>query len=375
MLELRNIEKYYNPGTINEMCLFDKFNLTVDKGEFVSVVGSNGSGKTSMLNILCGSIPVDGGQILMNGEDITTKKEFKRNQKIGRVYQNPAMGTCPTMTILENMSLADNKGKFFGLSSGINKARKEYYREMLSQLGLGLENKMDVKVGSLSGGQRQAIALLMSTMTPIDFLILDEHTAALDPKTAELIMKLTGKIVEEKNGGKPVKVVANLPYYITTPIIMGLFESHVPIDSITIMVQKEVADRMQEGPGSKEYGALSLAVQYYAKPEIVVNVPPSCFMPQPKVGSAVIRLTRHSEPPVTVKSEKLLFQVIRASFNQRRKTLANGLANYGAFGLPKEELQACIEELGVPVNIRGEALSLEQFAQLSNIIYDHRSAV
>lgn len=183
------------------------------------------------------------------------------------------------------------------------------------------------------------------------------------------------KIADEKNGGKSVKVVANLPYYITTPIIMGLFESHVPIDSITIMVQKEVADRMQEGPGSKEYGALSLAVQYYAKPEIVVNVPPSCFMPQPKVGSAVIRLTRHSEPPVTVKSEKLLFQVIRASFNQRRKTLANGLANYGAFGLPKEELQACIEELGVPVNIRGEALSLEQFAQLSNIIYDHRSAV
>ena len=192
----------------------------------------------------------------------------------------------------------------------------------------------------------------------------------------EDILKVNiSKLAEEKNNGKPIKVVANLPYYITTPIIMGLFESHVPIDSITIMVQKEVADRMQEGPGSKEYGALSLAVQYYAKPEIVVNVPPSCFMPQPKVGSAVIRLTRHSEPPVTVKSEKLLFQVIRASFNQRRKTLANGLANYGAFGLPKEELQACIEELGVPVNIRGEALSLEQFAQLSNIIYDHRSAV
>ena len=198
MLELRNIEKYYNPGTINEMCLFDKFNLTVDKGEFVSVVGSNGSGKTSMLNILCGSIPVDGGQILMNGEDITTKKEFKRNQKIGRVYQNPAMGTCPTMTILENMSLADNKGKFFGLSSGINKARKEYYREILSQLGLGLENKMDVKVGSLSGGQRQAIALLMSTMVPLDFLILDEHTAALDPKTSEIIMELTNELVQEK---------------------------------------------------------------------------------------------------------------------------------------------------------------------------------
>ena len=208
--------------------------------------------------------------------------------------------------------------------------------------------------------------------------ILSDTLSAYDNVSilnADILKVDIAKIVEEKNGGKPVKVVANLPYYITTPIIMGLFESHVPIDSITIMVQKEVADRMQEGPGSKEYGALSLAVQYYAKPEIVVNVPPNCFMPQPKVGSAVIRLTRHSEPPVTVKSEKLLFQVIRASFNQRRKTLANGLANYGAFGLPKEELQACIEELGVPVNIRGEALSLEQFAQLSNIIYDHRSAV
>lgn len=180
------------------------------------------------------------------------------------------------------------------------------------------------------------------------------------------------KLAKERNGGAPIKVVANLPYYITTPIIMALFESRVPIDSITIMVQKEVADRMQQGPGCKEYGALSLAVQYYAKPEIVVNVPPSCFMPQPKVGSSVIRLTRHEKPPVEVKSEKLLFQVIRASFNQRRKTLANGLNNYGAFSLGKEEIQACIEELGVSVNIRGEALSLEQFARLSNIIYDRQ---
>ena len=199
MLELRNIEKYYNPGTINEMCLFDKFNLTVDKGEFVSVVGSNGSGKTSMLNILCGSIPVDGGQILMNGEDITTKKEFKRNQKIGRVYQNPAMGTCPTMTILENMSLADNKGKFFGLSSGINKARKEYYREILSQLGLGLENKMVVKVGSLSGGQRQAITLLMASIQKPKLLLLDEHTAALDPKTAAKVLEISDKIISDNH--------------------------------------------------------------------------------------------------------------------------------------------------------------------------------
>lgn len=185
---------------------------------------------------------------------------------------------------------------------------------------------------------------------------------------ADILKVDIAKLADERNGGKPIKVVANLPYYITTPIIMGLFESHVPIDSITIMVQKEVADRMQVGPGSKEYGALSLAVQYYAKPEIVVNVPPSCFMPQPKVGSAVIRLTRHENPPVDVDNEKLMFQVIRASFNQRRKTLANGLNNFGSFSLGKEEIQKSIEELGVPVNIRGEALSLEQFAKLSNII-------
>ena len=185
---------------------------------------------------------------------------------------------------------------------------------------------------------------------------------------ADILKVDIAKLADERNGGKPIKVVANLPYYITTPIIMGLFESHVPIDSITVMVQKEVADRMQVGPGTKDYGALSLAVQYYAKPEIVVNVPPSCFMPQPKVGSAVIRLTRHENPPVDVDNEKLMFQVIRASFNQRRKTLANGLNNFGSFSLGKEEIQKSIEELGVPVNIRGEALSLEQFAKLSNII-------
>lgn len=211
MLELKGIDKYYNPGTVNEMCLFQDFHLKIEKGEFLSVVGSNGSGKTSMLNIICGSIPVEKGQVLIGDKDITREKEYRRNRKIGRVYQNPAMGTCPSMTILENMALADNKGNVYGLGRGTNKARIGYYREQLSWLGLGLEDKLDVKVGSLSGGQRQAMALLMSAMTPIEFLILDEHTAALDPKTAELIMELTDKIVREKDL-TTIMVTHNLRY-------------------------------------------------------------------------------------------------------------------------------------------------------------------
>ena len=211
MLELKNIAKYYNPGTVNEMCLFQDFNLEVKKGEFISVVGSNGSGKTSLLNIICGSIPLESGQILIGDKDITKEKEFVRNARIGRVYQNPAMGTCPSMTILENMSLADNKGKSYGLFRGTNKARIDYYKEQLSLLNLGLEDKLNVKVGSLSGGQRQAMALLMSTITPIEFLILDEHTAALDPKTADLIMELTDKIVKEKKL-TTIMVTHNLRY-------------------------------------------------------------------------------------------------------------------------------------------------------------------
>ena len=175
-------------------------------------------------------------------------------------------------------------------------------------------------------------------------------------------------LAKEKNGGRPIKVVANLPYYITTPIIMGLFESHVPLESITVMVQKEVADRMQVGPGTKDYGALSLAVQYYAEPYIVANVPPNCFMPRPTVGSAVIRLTRHQKPPVEVMDEKLMFRLIRASFNQRRKTLANGLKNSGELNLSKEVITAAIEKLGKGSSVRGEALDLEEFARLTNII-------
>ena len=199
--------------------------------------------------------------------------------------------------------------------------------------------------------------------------ILKETLAEYDNVTIinEDILKVDiKKLAEEKNGGKPIKVVANLPYYITTPIIMGLFESNVPIDSITVMVQKEVADRMQVGPGTKDYGALSLAVQYYSKPQVVINVPPECFIPRPNVGSAVIRLTRYKEPPVKVKDEKLMFKLIRAYFNQRRKTLANGLNNSPEINFSKEEITAAIESLHKGPSIRGEALTLSEFAALSD---------
>lgn len=199
--------------------------------------------------------------------------------------------------------------------------------------------------------------------------ILDDTLSSYDNVTVinDDILKVDiGAIVEEKNGGQPVKVVANLPYYITTPIIMGLFESHVPLKSITIMVQKEVADRMKVGPGTKDYGALSLAVQYYAKPEIVANVPPNCFIPRPNVGSAVIRLTRYEEPPVNVEDEHKMFRIIRASFNQRRKTLVNGLVNGGVAS--KEQVLSALETMELSPSIRGEALSLEEFAKLSNIL-------
>lgn len=206
---------------------------------------------------------------------------------------------------------------------------------------------------------RNLIPILKETLADYDNVtVINEDILRVDIKA----------LAEEYNGGKPIKVVANLPYYITTPIIMGLFESGVPIDNITVMVQKEVADRMKEGPGSKDYGALSLAVQYYAEPEIVANVPPNCFIPRPNVGSAVIRLTRHKEMPVEVKDPALMFKIIRASFNQRRKTLQNGLGNAPELPYTKEQIAAAIAEMGLTPKIRGEALSLAQFAQLSDIL-------
>lgn len=203
------------------------------------------------------------------------------------------------------------------------------------------------------------IPILGDTLSAYDnVMIINEDVLKVDIQ----------KLVEEENGGRPVKVVANLPYYITTPIIMGLFEKHVPIESITVMVQKEVADRMQVGPGTKDYGALSLAVQYYAEPYIVANVPPNCFIPRPAVGSAVIRLTRYQEKPVKVNDASFMFKIIRASFNQRRKTLQNGLYNSSELRIPKEKTVAALEEMGLTPTIRGEKLSLEEFAQLSDIL-------
>ena len=230
MLEVKNIRIIYNPGTVQEKCLFDDFSLSIPDGQFVSVVGSNGSGKTSLLNLICGSIQPDGGQILMQGRDIRKDSEHVRARKIGRVYQNPAMGTCAQMTILENLSLADFKGKPAGLHRGTDRRRIDAYREMLRPLGLGLEDMLSTKVGTLSGGQRQALALLMSTMTPISFLILDEHTAALDPKTADIIMELTGRVVREKHL-TAIMVTHNLRYAVEYgDRILMMHQGHAVLD-------------------------------------------------------------------------------------------------------------------------------------------------
>ena len=235
-----------------------------------------------------------------------------------------------------------------------------------------------VEIGPGIGTMTQYLACAAREVVAIEIdkmliPILQDTLSAYDNVTIinEDVLKVDlNKLAEEKNGGRPVKIVANLPYYITTPIIMGLFENHVPLHSITVMVQKEVADRMRMGPGTKDYGALSLAVQYYAEPYLVANVPQNCFMPRPKIGSAVIRLTVHEKPPVTVGDEKLMFRLIRASFNQRRKTLANGLNNSPEINFSKEQIAAAIEKLGVSPSIRGEALTLKEFAQLTDIFLE-----
>ena len=275
-----------------------------------------------------------------------------------------------TIEILQkyNFNFQKKFGQNFLINTGVLEdiidAAEVTDEDMVLEIGPGIGTMTQY----LCENARQVVAVEIDTnLIPIlkDTLSAYDNVRIIND---DILKVDINELAREYNNGRPIKVVANLPYYITTPIIMGLFESHVPIESITVMVQKEVADRMQAGPGTKDYGALSLAVQYYSKPQIVVNVPPSCFMPQPKVGSTVISLRRHQQPVVQVEDEKLMFKVIRASFNQRRKTLANGLNNYGGINLTKEQIQRSIEELGVPVNIRGEALSLEQFACLSNII-------
>ncbi len=230
MIRMMHIDKTFHPGTVNETRLFQGFDLDIADGDFVAVVGSNGSGKTTLLNLLCGSLPCDGGRILVNGRDVTSLPEHRRAASIGRVYQDPSMGTVPDMTILENLSLAARKGKPYGLSRAINRREAATFRELVASVGLGLEDRMEVPVGLLSGGQRQALSLLMATMTPIDLLILDEHTAALDPKTAETVMQITGRVVAEK-GVTTLMVTHNLRYAVEYGNrLLMMHEGHAVLD-------------------------------------------------------------------------------------------------------------------------------------------------
>lgn len=287
----------------------------------------------------------------------------------------------PTLGNPKNTIEILNKYKFvFQKKFGQNFLIDEHVLGKIIRSAEITEDDFVVEIGPGIGTLTQYLAASAREVAAIEIddaliPILKDTLSAYDNVTVihEDVLKVDlCKLAEEKNGGKPIKVVANLPYYITTPIIMGLFENHVPVESITIMVQKEVADRMKTGPGSKDYGALSLAVQYYAKPELVANVPPNCFMPRPRVGSAVIRLTRHAEVPVQAEDEKLMFQMIRASFNQRRKTLVNGLGNAPELHIPKEITTEVLEEMGLSASVRGEALTLAQFAELSNRILEKR---
>ena len=287
----------------------------------------------------------------------------------------------PTLGNPKNTIEILNKYKFiFQKKFGQNFLIDEHVLGKIIRSAEITEDDFVVEIGPGIGTLTQYLAASAREVAAIEIddaliPILEDTLSAYDNVTVihEDVLKVDlCKLAEEKNGGKPIKVVANLPYYITTPIIMGLFENHVPVESITIMVQKEVADRMKTGPGSKDYSALSLAVQYYAKPELVANVPPNCFMPRPRVGSAVIRLARHAKVPVQAEDEKLMFQMIRASFNQRRKTLVNGLGNAPELHILKEMTTEVLDEMGLSASVRGEALTLEQFAELSNRILEKR---
>ena len=231
LVSMQHIYKTFNPDTVSEVTVFRDFNLDIPRGQFVTVVGSNGSGKTTMLNLLCGSIPIDMGAIYLDGKPLGSQKEFQRASRIGRVFQDPSRGTCPELTILENMALAENKGKAFGLSRGVSRRRMDDYRTQLETLKLGLDDKLDVPVGSLSGGQRQALALLISTMTPIDLLILDEHTAALDPNSSATVMELTDQIVREKHLTS-LMVTHNLKFAVQYGNrLLMMHEGHAVIDA------------------------------------------------------------------------------------------------------------------------------------------------
>ena len=246
MLELKNIKKTFNTGTIDEKTLFNDFSFQMKPGEFVSVIGSNGSGKTTMLNIISGDTLPDSGSVFLDGEEITRQKNFRRAKKIARVFQNPAMGTCPSMTVFENLSVFDNKLKPYNLTMGLNKARKVYYQEQLKILGMGLEDRLNVKAGALSGGQRQALALVMATLVKPDLLLLDEHTAALDPKSSDIVMELTDRVIREK-GITALMITHNLKYALdyTSRFIM-LHEGNIVLEKSGQEKAQMTADEILE---------------------------------------------------------------------------------------------------------------------------------
>lgn len=310
--------------------------------------------------------------IMISGQNKTKLKKAATPK--GGLYMEPKLGNPQnTIAIIQKYNFAFQKkyGQNFLIDTHV-------LDKIISAAGI-TNNDMVLEIGPGIGTMTQYLASAARKVIAVEIddhliPILEDTLSEYDNVTIlhDDILKVNiTHLASQYNGGRPIKVVANLPYYITTPIIMGLFEKDVPVDNITVMVQKEVADRMQVGPGSKDYGALSLAVQYYAEPYLVANVPPNCFLPRPKVGSAVIRLKRYSSPPVSVRDPALMFRLIRASFNQRRKTLQNGLSNSPELSLSKEQIAQAILALGMPASVRGETLTLEQFARLADYFFEN----